>query len=509
MMRALLMLTVPVVLALGGCNGPACPSANAASPTHVARFAASASTGSVSQILLLEVTGSGTAATVARITDYTSDGSALTGQSWLDTRTRWPGMRGRGLGQAPYLTPAVPLGEVVVISTETSVVQLPLHASSAATDAGTSGADAGAYAPPYVWEWIPPEVEVPQGTIPPGIADVVASGADGVALVARSAVGAGGTLIGGELFVLDVSSPSSVVPLASALDFRSEAEAGLFVAPAGFAVMDGLVFVALDHQTFDPLAPVYGTGLVAVIDPAVRSVRTVLRLPALRGCADIGHYHRVDPADPVGDHRLVVTCRGSVPETAGAPPVDGGFAYIEYDPTHPQTAPTLARTITSASLGIPRADGGTATLYGHWVAFVARGVLEPRFQERVIAVDLDTGAQQVLASTLPANGTSTTGFGPGAFDPVSGVLVVPNGYDGVYTWAMPSDPTVIEPAGSSYTFADPQAVAVTGCGHLPVRQVRLIPSTGTTTTPPRDAGTPANDAASAEDGAVIDVDAGP
>lgn len=507
MMRLLFSSALFLALALAGCGGSAtCPSANGAAPVADApRFVAVASHGSVSQAILLGVQDSGTTRTAARITEF--DGVSMA-QSWLDTRSRWPNMRGRGLGQTPYLTPAVPLGEVVTIATETSIVQLPIPVTATPHDAGTAAGDAGPNVPltPTHWEWIPPELELPAGTPPPGIADVVVAPAQNVAFVARGAVGLGGTLIGGELFVLDVSSPTSVVPLSTAIDFQPYAEQGLFVAAAGLAVMDGLVFAALDHQTFDSRVPVYGTGLVAVIDPATRAVRTVLRIPTLHGCTDVGRYHvPTGVTDPASEHRLVVTCRGAAPMTPGAPPVDGGFVYVEYDPAHPETPPAIARTITSTSLGLPRADGGTMTLAGHWVAYVARGIVEPRFQERVIAANLDTGAQQVLATTLPANGTSTTGFGPGAFDPESGVLVVPNGYDGVYAWAMPLDAASVE----GFTFPDPQGIAITGCGHLAVREVRLVPSAGVTVLPGRDAGTPLDDAATIEnDAAVVDVDAG-
>lgn len=495
MMRLLLSSALLVALALAGCaGGSTCPSANGAAPTagHTARFAAVASHGSVSQILLLEVDGTGN--TIARITDFVGASAA---QSWLDTRSRWPNMRGRGLGQTPLLTPALPSGPVVTVATESSIAQLPIPVTGIAVDAGPDAV------PSTLWEWVPPELMAP-GDIPvPGIVDIaVAPG--GVAFVARGAVGAGGTLIGGELFALDVSDPSSVVPVTTSIDLSGYAENGLFVAPTAFAVMDGLVFAAIDHQTFDPRVPLYGTGLVAVIDPARRSLRTVLRIPSLHGCADLGRYHPIDATDTAGAHRLVVTCRGAAPMAAGTAPVDGGFAYVEYDPAHPETPPVVARTIPSGSLGLPRADGGTMPLLGHWVAYVSRGVIEPRFQERVIAANLDTGAQQILASTLPANGTSTTGFGPGAFDPASGVLVVPNGYDGVYTWAMTTDTARVE----AFTFPDPQGVGITGCGHLAVREVRLVPGPSAVVTPGNDAGTLPTDASTNEDAAVVDVDAG-
>jgi hypothetical protein len=201
---------------------------------------------------------------------------------------------------------------------------------------------------------------------------------------------------------------------------------------------------------------------------------------------------------------MVVTCAGTAPATLGTPPPDAGFVYLQYDTAQPDRLPSVERTITATSLGLPRPDGGTMPLYGHWLAYVSQGSASPVYSDRLIVVNLDTNASQTLASTPAANGVAIFGFGRGAFDPSSGVLVVPNGFDGVLTWWVPSDAHTFE--ASTFVFPDPVSVGISGCGHLATHVVRAIGGGGGAVTPLPDAGV--SDAASSEDAAVTSTDAG-
>lgn len=523
--RFLLFVASALALGLAGCSH-ACPSASAALPATEVRFVASASAGSVAQIVLLTTTPALDATgnprhdamgnailTVARIRDYAG---GTTAESWLDDRSRWPGMRGRGIGNTPFLPPATG-GPFVAVGGASSVVRFTL-APEDTTDAGSPAVDAGLVSAPHShrWEWpwpTPTSAEAMADANQPGLADLVVvphyPPFHDLALVSRTTVVNAGQPSGGELFVLDIDDPAHVISLAT-ISFDMYADAGLRAMASSLAYSDGLVYVALDHQDFGSI-PRYGPGLVAVVDPEMRSVRTVLRLPQQTNCVQLAAYHpptrtATDPADPGENHRLVVGCAGTAPATQGAPPTDGGFAYVEYDPASADRLPTLARTITAVSLGLPRADGGIAPLFGHWVAYVSRGTASPVFADRVIAANLDTGASQILASAPARNGISLVGLGQGAFDAGSGVLVVPNGFDGVLTWQVPHDRATLEaPAG--YAFADPTTAAVVGCGHLATRIVRAVGAAPVVTSM-QDAAMPMTDAGTNVDAATPADDAG-
>lgn len=466
------------------------------------RFAAVATSGATSQVFLLTTAsatdGTGhTVTTVEAVRDYAG---GVTANAWLDQRSHWRAMRGLGIGSAPILPQAPAEGAFVAIAGATSVVRFPLYGEES-VDAGPAPADAGT-APPHAreWEWPwPAAAEVPDSGAQlsgPLLSDLLViprwAPDHDLALVARTTNVVGGISSGGELFVLDLDDPAHVISLGE-ITFDRYADAGLAAHAAAFAADAGVVYVALDHQTFGSM-PTYGAGLVAVLDPGMRSVRSVIRLPSLTNCTRIAPYHpptraTSDPADPGESHRVVVTCLGTTPTTPGATPSDAGWAYLELDPAHPSTLPTLARTILASSLGTPRPDGGIMPLYGHWLAFVSQGSPMPASPDRLFVVNLDTGDTQLLRTATTA-GLATAGLGPGAFDPGSGVLVVPNGLDGVLTWQVPADYATLE--SGHYAFADAREVAtsVEGCGRQSVRLVRAIGGGSASVTPVPDAGMP-------------------
>lgn len=535
--RLLFLLVLALGTGLFGCGTGTCTSANGATPAASAgaRFYAVAWSGTASQVVLLAPTPSLDASgarrmdasghalsTVARVRDYTIDGSARTAESFLDNHSAWPNMQGRGLGTTPRAPAAPAGGPFVALGAANSVVRFTLDPEDGTNDAGVVTGDAGVspMQRSHTWEWVwpLPTTELPADATAPGLLDLVVAPRflpdHDVAFVARTASLVNGSLVGGELFALDVDDPAHVARLAT-ISFDAYADAGFRAVPGALAYADGLLFVALDHQTFTPPTPLLGTGLVAVIDPAGRTVRTVLRLPGMTNCVRIAPYN--PPARAVPDrsetHRLIVSCLGGAPTDTGIAPLDAGFAFLEYD-----GAVAITQTISAASLGLGRPDASVMPLYGDWIAIITHGSTSPPIRpDRLVAANLVTGATQILATAPSANGSSLFGLGEGAFDPSSGVLVVGNGFEGVLTWSMSSDPAVLESASAPYTFADSVAVGVTGCGHVPTRVVRALGAGGALITPMPDAGMP-EDAAVGDDAAVdvdafvdvdADVDAGP
>lgn len=532
MRSALLLLASVLALGTGlaSCGHGTCTSANGANPVGDVRFVGVASSGNAAQLVLLGTTiaidhdghhvldaHGGDILTVQRIGDFAA---STTAQSWLDNHSDWSvgtrNMLGRGIGTSPIVPPAPPAGPFVAIGGASSVVRFPLGPEET-TDAGMPPGDAG-LSPQHAheWEWLWPRTttDLPSDATPPTLADLVVVPSfapdHDVAFVARTASSSGGQLFGGELFVLDIDDPAHVTRLTT-LTFDAYADAGLHAVPSALAYADGLVFVVLDHQSFTAPASLVGPGLVAVIDARARTLRTVLRLPSFTNCARIAPYHpptrtAIDPEDSGETHRIVVSCMGSAPTTPGVAQSDSGFAYLEYE-----GAPAIAQTISAASLSVARADAAVMPLYGHWVAVVSHGsTTAPVTPDRIIAANLASGATQILATAPSGNGTALFGFGEGAFDPGSGVLVVPNGFDGVLTWQLPSAYGALE-GPSGYTFEPAFATTITSCGHLPTRHVRAVGGGGAAVIPTPDAGMP-HDAATATDAATSSdagVDVGP
>jgi len=515
-MRLLRLSTL--LLILSAC-GHTCPVADAARPARTAHFVAMAASSTASQILLLGTRAAGdggTAMTVEPIHDFTSvTGTASTANVWLDQRSRWQDalgrdMRGTGIGLLPVLPPALPNGAFVTIGGATSVVHFPLVAQdySASDDAGVITGDAGVLPPEqaHLWEYVWPTVMLPaviadvdagpRSSWTPQVADLVVIPQNApdpdIAVVSRTVVMPGGVMGGGETFVLNIDDPAHVVSLAT-ITLDSYADMGLHAAAAGFAYQDHVLYAAIDHEDFAQMNPTYGPGLVAIVDPSMRSIRTVLRIPNLTNCTQIAPFIRPsDSTEPATLRRMIVTCAGTEPATIGTPPSDGGFVYIQYDTAHPDRLPSIERTITATSLALPRADGGTIPLYGHWLAFVSHGSSAPAFSDRLIVANLDTNASQVLDSAPAANGVAIYGLGRGAFDPSTGVLVVPNGFDGVLTWWFPSDAHTFE--ATSYVFPDSNAVPIVDCGHVAVQTVRLVGGGTAEIVPMGDAGVTPDDA---------------
>ncbi len=454
------------------------------------------------------------ATTVAPVRDFADGAASLRASAWLDQRTRWRDMRGLGIGTRPVLPFAPPGGPFVAIGGATSVVRFPLGDEEPDTsDAGpavdTGIADAGVV--PSVqnlrqWEWPWPALELPATATPdtsPTLADLVVVPRDApqhdLAIVARTSSVIDGIRYGGEAYLLDVDDRARIT-LLETTSFDAFADAGLHASAAAFAVYDEhVVLAALDHQTFFSPAT-YGPGLLAVLDPAMRSVRSVIRIPGMTNCTNIAPYH--PPSRAVGDpddegeaHRWVLSCLGSVPAMRGATPSDAGFVYVEYDPRTPDRLPSVARTIAATSLGIPRANAGTIPLFGHLVAFIEQGSVTPAAPDRLIVVNVDTGDTQTLHSAS-TTGVGSVGLGSGAFDPSSGVLVVPNGLDGVLTWHVPRTFARLEGGGHTYVFPSGLEVAVTGsgCARVPMRLVRTVGAGAAAVAPPHDAGMPPTDA---------------
>jgi hypothetical protein len=448
------------------------------------------------------------ATTVARVRDFA--GIADARETWIDERTRWAyeshvnddaGVRsqGRGIGTVPILPPAAPGGPFVAIGGATSIVRFALGGPPDEADAGVVHMDAGADLPQrnHDWEWVQPTPAPMPGSMgtptAPSLYDLVVVPRQlpehDLAFVTREAVrDAGGQLTaGGDLLVLDIDDPFHVIQLGT-VPISSLADPRMQVVATGLAYMHGVVYVALDHASWGPMAMrTNGPGLVALVDPEQRTAQTVLRSTNLTACTGIAPFVPAAPPDPLdtnADHRLIVTCAGTAPATIGTPPQDAGWFYVEdRDPAHPtvNVTPSIADTFTTGSLAVPRPDGGSMPLYDRWMAYVTLGSTSPVAQDRVMAVYLDPthgrGASFEIASTPTTNGTNVVGFGPGAFDGDAGVLVVPRGFDGVSTWQIPSAYMAL--TSSHFAFPDPITIAIApstpgSCrSRLAARTVRL------------------------------------
>ena len=512
-MRVALLLAL--LVSLFGCSRT-CPVAEAARPARAPHFVVVAGTNTATQIILLTtraVADGGTALTVEPIHDYTNNAGTTmaTASYWLDQRSRWHDalgrdMRGTGIGTRPVVPPGLPDGAFVTIGGATSVVHFPLDEQNYGDDAGVITTDAGVLPgePTHLWEFVwPVPTPAPEpGATLPQLADLIVIPQNApdpdIAVVSRTVVNqGGGVLSGGETFILNVDDPAHVVSLAT-VSLDMYADAGLHAAAANFVYDEHVLYAAIDHQNYSQMNPIYGGGLVAIVDPSMRSIRTVLHIPTLTNCTQIAPYVRPsDDTEPPTLRRMVVTCMGTAPGAIGTPPPDAGFVYLRYDATQPDRLPSIERTITATSLGVPRPDGGTMPLWGHWLAYVSRGSPAPAFSDRLMVVNLDTNASQVLTSAPAANGVSIYGLGRGAFDPSSGVLVVPNGFDGVLTWWFPSDAHTFE--ATSYVFPDATSVAIVDCGHVAAGVARVIGSGSGSVLPMIDAGMPPTDAAVAPD----------
>jgi hypothetical protein len=501
------------------------------------------------------------AQSVARIDSFTIGGAASTRVSWLDERSRWTytlhdagvHSEGRGIGTSPVLPPAPPPppgmpadrfgGPFVAIGGASSIVRFALGASYEG-DAGVTHMDAGVDLPQrrQDWEWVPAAgTPMPGSTdvpAPPQLYDLVVVPRQlplhDLVFVSRVATRdmAGQLVSGGDLLVLDIDDPVHVVSLGT-VSLANIADPNMEVVPTGLAYMHGVVYVVLDHAQWGLMGMrTNGPGLVALVDLDQRTVQTLLRSTVLTACSGIAPFvpaarTATDPRDVNADHRLVVTCAGTAPSTIGTPTADAGFIYVEdADPAHPTGAvtPSIADTFTCSALGAPRPDGGSMALFDRWMAYVTLGSTSPLASDRVMAVYLDPehghGATFEIGSTAATSGTNVVGYGPGAFDADSGVLVVPHGFEGVDTWEIPrAYSRLVDPHFSFPEAITRSLVGTSGCrDRLPARTVRLVaarPTQGAATATdggmPNDGGMP-TDGGPSDGGMPSDagvMDAGP
>jgi hypothetical protein len=426
---------------LPGC--PSCPSADRADPrtpwgdppldppvAGPARFIAASSLGANAQITLID-------AELRPVTFRVPPSSRTETTSWIATLSRWPNMRGTGIGRTPTLPPAITPGVpgLVTIIGATSIIALGLP---------TGQED---------WEWVEPPSD--EGTRPP-VLDVlvvpdIALEMHDLAFLARDRIAHGSTpfgsslTIGGDVVVLDVEINIPVV--ATTLTFDSLVTDGIPVTPRALAFAGGFVYVALDHgQVVGPMgSPLVrvGDGLVAVIDPVARTVRHVLRFPGLTHCtqvvtlgaacgttndpdhdyisslaegsgdADSDGVPNAMDLDSDGDGIADVVERGNPDCRLPARDADGDGTpdFLDVDASPPSMdppagrvvvacagtpdqpgavpddagfvlidrdptgteAPAITRTIRAELLSIPSPDRGLVALRGSYVAFVSSG----------------------------------------------------------------------------------------------------------------------------------------
>lgn len=461
-----------VVMLLPGC--PTCPSADRANPVTrlgdpppdpppaPARFVAMSSLGESAQITLLD-------GELVPLTFRVPPPSGTETQSWIATRSRWPNMRGTGIGAEPTLATALTSGVpgLVTIAGATSVIALGMP---------TGQED---------WEWVEPPTD--ENTLPP-ILDVlvvpnvlaVAGAADfhDLAFVARDRIQhgtnpfGGALTIGGDILVLDVES--NVPTLLSTVSLEGIADDGLDLTPRGLTFAGGLVYAALDHSLVlgPDGTPIMrnGDGFVVAIDPESRMVRTTLRLPGLTHCE---HIVAMGGEPPTG--RVVVACAGT-PETPGEVPDDAALVIIDRDPTGMEL-PVVTQTLPATLLSIPSPDRDLVALRGTSVAFVSTGsAVAPVLEDRLYAVNLDTERPELLASVPSDSEASPGGLGSGAHDPTvapdgSTRFIVPAGRAGLFSWRLVPDAVLTD----VFTFAEQPPTTLSTCTGMPVREIRLIP----------------------------------
>jgi hypothetical protein len=446
-----------------------------------------------------------------------------TTSSWIARRSRWPNMRGTGIGVMPLLTRGLsPVPGIVTIWGDTSLITLGLP---------TGQED---------WEWVVPPTD--EGTRPPVVDTLVVPDVlpvDGgplhdLAFVARDRIAHGSTPfgmsgnVGGDIVVLDVESnlPTVLGPV----DLSDIADTGLSVRPTMLAYADGLLYAALDHGIvvgpMDSAIRRYGDGLLAVIDARTRVVRFVVRFPGLTNCTQVvtelpartecgpGVVSYCDGSTVVAcnadgtagtrtdcvstpdvpsfcqegllecrttrsreEQRLVVACSGT-PDRADERPTDGGIVVLTRDPDG-LAAPAIERTMTAPSLSIPSPSHGLTSLSAPVVSFVSTGSVSEGTSDRLYMLNVDTQRADLLETVTADAPGAPAGFGDGAYDPVADadgntLFVVPAARLGLFAWSVSlgTDPMdrsqlhVIE--NEIRPDWDP-------CGGLPARVIRLIP----------------------------------
>lgn len=216
------------------------------------------------------------------------------------------------------------------------------------------------------------------------------------------------------------------------------------IVPAGDRLVVGTARLS---EAFDQAA----SGAIAIVDPLTQVVDTV-RIDGLANCGEVA------PVAGDGD-RVVVVCSGA-PFTVeslrraqsglAVVLVEAGIASVEY----------LYRAADHEGLPVP--THGLVSLGGTVVVVAALGDLEQDTVDRLLRVDVATGDVQELLV-----GGGALAFGTGAFDPTTGLLIVPEATAGVHRFMQALDSPELTPL-------DP--VAVSPCRALPAREARrLVP----------------------------------
>ncbi|MFW6049837.1 MAG: hypothetical protein ACODAU_01615 [Myxococcota bacterium] len=224
-------------------------------------------------------------------------------------------------------------------------------------------------------------------------------------------------------------------------------EVTAYARPSGAVRVDDAIVVALSRLSlgFDASAP----GVVALVSTEGNVV----------GSAPLGELHNCGRVAPVPGSvgRVLVGCSGfAFPfDEGGAARDSGGLVLLDVDEggvhevvrweaaDHPNAAPAVQ---SSTPL-----DDGT-------VVAVAFGSRDGDVPDRLYRVELETGAQALLHES-----SEPFAIGSPAYDPATGLLLVPDATDGVHRFRIRGDAVIEE----GVVEVAPELL-------LPVRQVRRM-----------------------------------
>ncbi len=217
--------------------------------------------------------------------------------------------------------------------------------------------------------------------------------------------GAGDFDGGDDLLVVDPDALAIVgrIPLGDQAD--TTANPGLQARPDQMAWAGGLVWVTLNHLTDDFKGA--GEGLVVAIDPATDEIVHRLALPGLANCGGI-----VSVAER---QALYLSCSGLFVAGEEEQRSRSGLARVDLSVSPPEAA-----VLRSAATGSGQPFGFELDVArGRWLFAVRFGDLEAEIPDRLVAVELDTGEEELVYEA-----SSAFGLGGLLVDEAYGVLYV-------------------------------------------------------------------------------------
>jgi hypothetical protein len=195
-----------------------------------------------------------------------------------------------------------------------------------------------------------------------------------------------------------------------------------------------------------------GPGAIAIVDAAARARTQLIELPSLADCAIVA-------AVPGDAGRAAVLCSGPAFGDEEIRRASAGVVRLAVDDAG--TVAVDARWIASEHPAEPSPTAGLVPLDARRLALVAdqRGEMPPSSVDELVVLDLESAAATVLHESA-----SSFVLGDGAFDPDTGLLLVPDA----------ESRAILRFDVSSAEVALRDTVAIPTCRTLPPRQVRRV-----------------------------------